>query len=318
MKLWMWGGVIFIASSSIAYATPSASIIARSGFDNTVTGFINNIMSTSNDVQWFCLALLTVLSVLALISEWAHFAMNGLDVERLIMCALFIIITTFLCTHFVEPMDVIWNSADQMSLGFLEGVTGNRDPLYLTIWLNRSLERIISKEPSILLDGLYPILMSMLWNLATILLQIVIYLVGVWATWGFLLSKLLGLIFIPCLAYGPTRPFFDAYVKFFLGFVILLITLRVTGALAALTINAQFQTLGLGCSTLIRCALTNAVSIDISSQSHMIVTCFICIFLVCSSFKISHKLAGSCGSASGGAMQGLGSLTKKALSKGLA
>lgn len=317
-RILLFGLLLAIIPLSFTYAAdPPLDIAttAKTTFSTTINNFLNGIVNGNNEIRWFSWAWLIVLAVLAVTSEFANFASKGLDLERVLMCGILVITTTYLCSNFLEPLDVIWQTADAMSLGFLEGVTGNRDPLYLTKWLNASLYQIVVDDPSLMLGGVGVVMMAVLWNIAIFLISFVMYLVGVWATWGFVLSKLLAMIFIPCLVYEPTRGFFDAYFKFFLGFVILLIVMRITGSIAAITIQSQFQTLGLMCFSFVSCAIREGTELNSSAQFEMIITCFICSLLVASSFKFAYELSSSCGSASGGAVKGLSSLIKKGLTK---
>lgn len=317
-RIHLFGLLLAIIPFSLSFAASlpiDITTTAKITFLSTIDEFITNIINGNGDIRWFSWAWLTVLIVLSVSTELTNFVHNGLDLEKALMCCVLIIVTTFLSTNFITPLNVIWQTADAMSLGYLEGVTGNRDPLYLSKWLNYSLYRILVDDPSILLDGGYVIFMAILWNIAIFLISFLMYLVGVWATWGFVLSKLLAMLFIPCLVYESTRGFFDAYIKFFLGFVILLIVMRITGSIAALTLHAQFQSLGLLCSSFASCAIRGGTEINPSAQFEMIITCFICSLLVASSFKFAYQLSNSCGSASGGAISGLTSLVKKGLTK---
>lgn len=317
-RIFLFGILLAIIPISLSFGAMLPLDIATTTkitFTDTIDQFITDILNGNNDISWFSWAWLMVLIVLSVTNEFTNFVNKGLDVERVLICCILIMTATFLNAHFIVPLNIIWQSADAMSLGFLEGVTGNRDPLYLTKWLNASLYRIVVDDPSIWLNGGSVIFMAILWNVAILLIGFVMYLVGVWATWGFVLSKLLAMLFIPCLVFEPMRGFFDAYIKFFLGFIILLIVMRITGSIAALTIHAQFQSLGLLCSSFVSCAIRGGTEIDPTAQLEMIITCFICSLLVASSFKFAYQLSNSCGSASGGAISGLTSLVKKGLTK---
>lgn len=317
-RIFIFGILLAIIPLSLSFgaALPiDIATTAKTVFLTTVNSFISSILNGNNDIKWFSLAWLTVLIVLAITSESIHFVSKGFDVERVLTCCILIMTATFLNTNFIQPMDVIWQSADAISLGFLEAITGNRDPLYLTKWLNASLYRIVVDDPSILVDSWWTIFMAIIWNIATLLIGFLMYLVGVWATWGFVLSKLLAILFIPCMVYEPTRGFFDAYIKFFLGFVMLLIVMRITGSIAAITLQSQFQSIGLLCTSFVGCALRGGTRLDPTAQLEMVITCLISSLLVASSFKFAYQLSNSCGSASGGAIKGLTSLVKKGLTK---
>ncbi|TVO39928.1 type IV secretion system protein [Vibrio algivorus] len=316
--LFLLGIGLSLIPLSYSYGATAPMMLAantQNTFAGSINDFIRAVLSSNNDIRCFSWGWLGVLTTLAAFNEFTRFVNDGFDAEKILVCVILIITTTYLCTHFIEPMDVIWQSANAISLSFLEGVTGNRDPLYLTKWLNHTLYRLVIDDPSLMLDTGYVIIMALLWEAAIALVTLMMYLVGIWATWGFALSKLLAMLFIPCLVYPPTRGYFDAFFKFFLGFVILLLVMRITGAIAALTLQAQFQTLGLTCSSVVSCAIRDGTEVNPTMQLTMIITCFLCTLLVASSFKFAYELAGVCGSASGGAVGSLTSLVKKGLTK---
>lgn len=275
----------------------------RDTFSHSVAPFIHHLLTTQNDVHTMSHLILIVGIVFALIVEWIQFISEGVNTQRWIINLLFILSALVLSSDYLAPIETTWHAIDGLSLSFLQTVTGNNDPLFLSKWIDDRLMRLITDDVSILTDPIHLIVLTTLWHICAFLIEITLYLAGVWALWGKVLIELLGLVFVPCLAWSSLRPFFDVYVRLYFGFLMLLIMLRATSALAAITINAEFSTLGLGCHGQFRCLLTGATPIALTNHLELLVVMVLCVALVLSSFKMAYHFAQSCGAASNGAIQ---------------
>lgn len=278
-------------------------------------------LTTSGDVFDFSNMFMYTLIVLALATEFFYFTTDKFDPPSHFIAILFVMATMMLQKGFIPAMDLVWEAADALGMSYLQEVTGNRDPLYLAKWLTHTFGKMTYEDVSILRDGMGIILMAGILFLVSVLLSTIMYLVGLWAVWGLALSKLLALIFIPTLAYKPFRSFFMTWLQFFLGFVFLMLLLRITGSLAALALQSEFANMGAtNCTGHELCEINAKYLNDPEKQSSLMFTSILSLLMVLSSFKFaqafSQATAAMSNSASRGLRNGANALSNKLFSNG--
>lgn len=273
-------------------------------------------LTTSGDVFDFSNMFMYTLIVLALATEFFYFTTDKFDPPTHFIAVLFVMFTMMLQKGFIPAMDLIWETGDAIGLAFMQEVTGNRDPLYLAKWLTNTFGKMSFNDVSIVRDGIGIVFMAGFLYLVSILLSTIMYLVGLWAVWGLALSKLLALIFIPTLAYKPFRSFFMTWLQFFLGFVFLMLILRITGSLAALALQSEFVNMGASnCTGHNLCTINAKYLNDSETQSSLMFTCILSLLMVGSSFKFSQGFAQATSAMSNSAARGLKNTAKTVTDK---
>ena len=115
---------------------------------------------------------------------------------------------------------------------------------------------------------------------------------------GYALAKMIGLIFIPFIIHPLTRSSFNAWLRFFVGFVILSVLLRMTTILLALLIKAQLSSVVDFDSNW---QPIGAVTLKAGSpfMTSCVATGFVGIMFVLSSFSFANQLGSGVGSGAG-------------------
>ncbi|TVO39927.1 type IV secretion system protein [Vibrio algivorus] len=262
-------------------------------FNNELASYITRL-TTYGDVHDFSNMFLLTLATLAIATEFFRFTTDKFDPPEHFIAVLFVMAAMMLQKGFIPAMNLIWETGDALGMAFMQEVTGSRDPLFLAKWITRTLSKMSFESISFMHDGVSAIFMAIVIYLVSALLSVIMFLVGIWAVWGLALSKLLGLLFIPCLAYKPTRPFFMTWVQFFLGFVFLMLILRITGSLAALALQSEFMAgSGSSCSGHQLCEVNAQHLSGAASRSRILMTGIISLLMVGSSFKFAHVFSGA-------------------------
>lgn len=274
-------------------------------FNRDVHQYIHTL-TTGGPVIEFASMMLTVFIVFELFMQWSTFALDKPQPVEHISAILLILVTLLLMNQFIPVINAIWSAGDGLGRAFLHAATGNSDPLYLAKWFDHSMALVSPLDVGIG-DTMTLIALTFFLDIVLFVLTIMMYLVGIWAVWGLALAKLLALLFIPCLAWKPARPFFTKWVEFLLSFVLLMLLLRVSGALAALAMQSAFNTMGAQCqlSAGHLCNLTHAVHIDdTSAQTQLLVSGVLSILLVGSAFKFAQAFSSASGAMSQRAQAG--------------
>ncbi|WP_330927120.1 hypothetical protein [Candidatus Sororendozoicomonas aggregata] len=310
---------IFFILSMVSLSAFSADVVEV--FNNNISEYVDDLLSPGNDVYSYCKMMLIMTIVIAFLKEVVVFMTKGLDPESHLTTTVMIFITLGLWTGYNTFIDVIWEAANGLTAAFQFAAVDNTDPMFLSKWVNTIFSRIVVESEVGFLGTVHSAMKTIFWHILVGLLQFFMYLVGLWAAWGITVAKIIGVIFIPFLALENTRPLFDGWFKFLIGFFILLIILRITAVITAITIQSQLETIGLNCSEGLVCLpVANwSVKIDLIdyqfaggySASEMTFTMIISILVVISSFKFAQVLASGIAQPSNSVGRGAKSIATK-------
>lgn len=310
-----WPMTIALLALTVSLTATGSPESLRNVFENTVTDYVQTILAGNNDVFDFSMLLIMALVMILAFQEIAIFMMDGLDMERIASAVIMVFATLGIWVIYPTFVDILWEAGEGLSLSFQEVATGNRDPMFLSKWIIHTLSRLLTDDISLWTAAFDTILLSIGWSITSLLLQFVMYMVGMWAVWGLSLAKVIGVIFVPFLILPQTRSLFDGWLRFLVGFLVLLIVLRITGVLAALTMQAQFESIGLACNSGDELCIGTSVltgSGNDFDMSDFIVTGLLAVLFVFSSFGFAAALSSGVGSGSSGISRSVASLAKKA------
>jgi len=196
----------------------------------------------------------------------------------------------------------MWGMAEGLGADIQYIAVGNRDVFFLPNWSMKMFDLIKTEDVDIW-DSLVVIILGIVWYIISALLNLVLIISSFFAMFGYALAKITGVFFIPFILFQGTRNYFDGWVRFFIGFVILAIILRINAVIIAILVKAQ-------CSSVIGNSLgfelpTEPIYISLSGQTgstllnNLIFSGVVGIFFVLSSFSFASTLAAGSGSACG-------------------
>lgn len=281
----------------------SPDSVFRQTFSTVVHEFVDRVM-TNPEMASFSLALLVTLCVVLIFTEIARFMLIGWEPESIIQCALTVFLSASLYFSYNAIFDVLFETMDNVGLLIFQIGTGTRDSMFLFKLINNALLSMYQEEVSLWDLSIGDVFIWGVWQLIGLILTLVLFLIGSWAVWCLFLAKVLGLIFVPMVAHPLTRPFFDGWLKFTLGSLVLLVVVRASGVLAGLAIQAQFKASGLlqcGGDLLTSCLAVGGRRAGFSPADNMelMVTMVLSILIVVSSISLSSALTASVVSPSG-------------------
>ena len=286
-------------------------------FNNELKEFVSSIMlDTGGAVYGFAWMMFLAGSVLMFVIEIAKFIQGGTKAaESNVQAVMWWFATFAIMTGYDAATSAIWGVAVGISNGFQEHLVGNTDNFFLAQWIHKATAAVVVEDIS-LFDTVKMAIYYVGWMIVGWLLDLVAALVAMWADFGYALAKVVGLIFIPFLLLPATRNLFDAWFKFFTGFGFLLIVLKATMVVAAISVKAIMTSLGVSFSgggygepsEVVQIGLNNLYLL--SDASAMLA---IAILFVLSSFAFASSLAGGLGNLSGGLGTAAGLATRKLL-----
>lgn len=283
-------------------ADAAISATMRSAFSTEVKAFVTGIMSGDSVVSGFAWMIFTAFSVLLFIGEVIKFIWQGNQMESHMMALAMFFITFMLMGSYDGFTEGIWGIAVGISDGYQEQLVGNTDNFFLSSWLHKTMGAVVLPELSFW-DSLKFVGYDIVWRGCVLVLDLVAFLAAVWADFGYAVAKVIGFCFIPCLLLPVTRNLFDGWFKFFTGFGFLLIVLKATMVVAAISIKAIIATLGVKFTGSGFAGDPTAVDITLEEMAKLAdaaAMLFVAALFVLSSFGFASTLAGGVGSISGG------------------
>lgn len=291
-----------------AHAAEKANVVNEQFLD-TLSQFVNDILHNSN-IRKFVDQMMIAFVFFMIIWEICYFLIKGLDFERLFNKAAWCIFAFVLLQLYDPITSAIWGMSEGLAGDIQYTIVGNRDPYFLPTWVFKMFN-LLQTENGSLWDSIKILGIIIVWMLVTSILTLILYISSFFAVFGYALAKIVGIFFIPLIIFEGTRNYFDGWVRFFIGFVILAVVLRVNAIIIALLVKAQ-------CLSLIG----NSVGFNLPTQPifikfdgnqllmDLIFSGIVGIIFVISSFSFATALASGAGSACGSIGKGINGVAK--------
>lgn len=307
---------VLIVAACLALASPANAMLSdtmRDLFENELNGYVTSIMNdTSNGIYQWSWMMFLALSFILIVKEVLVFIADGMNAASHLEAVIYFFVTLFLMGSYSFFTDAIWGIGVGLGNGYQQHLVGNTDNFFLSQWVTKSISAVSMEELSIL-DSIDLLRYSIAWGVAVGLLELAVWTASIWTQFGYALAKIVGLIFIPFLLLPATRVLFDNWFRFLVGFVVLLIMLKATQVVAAITVKATLATLDVSWTTdygdpanVVEVAKENFYLLADTAAMLLIAALF-----VLSSFVFAVALGKGVGSASGA----LGSVSRKAISR---
>jgi len=293
--------ILMMLFTNVAYAAATSSDILTSSFLTELSDFIKKVLHDSA-IKKFVDQIMVAFLFFMIVWEIIFFLYSGLDWSRIFEKVMWGS-AAFLILSFYDPMtSAMWGMAEGLGADIQYIAVGNRDVFFLPNWSMKMFDLIKTEDVDIW-DSLVVIILGIVWYIISALLNLVLIISSFFAMFGYALAKITGVFFIPFILFQGTRNYFDGWVRFFIGFVILAIILRINAVIIAILVKAQ-------CSSVIGNSLgfelpTEPIYISLSGQTgstllnNLIFSGVVGIFFVLSSFSFASTLAAGSGSACG-------------------
>lgn len=307
LRVTMWaallfmGGFIGMLASADAHAELPATL--RNVLNAQVKNYVTSIMNDSdNNVYIWSKMIMGFLFIVIVIQEISYFIFEGIEAPRLAEAFIYVVMTLIIWNGYDYGTAALWGVGEGISEGLQGMLIDNQDPFFLSQWIVKSLGHIHLPNVDIF-DGVMLSIKLFTWMAVCLVLDFVAYLAGLWALYGYALAKIVGMVFVPFLMHRGTRPFFDAWFKFFTGFIILQVVLKATLIIAVMTIKSTLVGLGVVFEGDYGMPTGEPPSISLEGLQNLFdasAMMIIAILFVLSSFAWAAALGAGAGNLSGG------------------
>lgn len=278
--------------------------------DANINEYIGAVLSNSgSDIYLFVMAVATFLMFVCAAGEILKFIAGKADWEAMFTLVILWIVTLALITAFALVTDTIKYAFNELADTFQFLMVGSRDKLFLSNFIDNVITQGIQTPDVGFTDAVYMWAVTIIWAVISLLLQVAFYLSDVYATLGMGLAQILGVLFIPFLIAPWTRGIFDGWVKFFIGWGVCGLVLRITCLMSMLVMKASINAAGdfeNPGSALINSHFDISAPLVVTDENlslliAIIVFGFISCVMIFSSYSFAKMLASGVGSASNAA-----------------
>lgn len=240
--------LLFFAGHVFAAQLPDNSATGiGTGFNNffnKVEGLISTAIQTPDFVEyidWLFLALSVNLAIFTII-KWVNNAAGTYD---LITAGILIMLVKWLMLTFDTATAGIWQVGDGVGASLQNAMLGTKDLFFAPRFLAKLLSSLTwTNQNTVDLGLIFRNALNMFTvSLAAMVISMLAFVSAVWGFWGYSLSKLIGLLFVPTLVNEKISFLFDGWLRFFLGFVVYALVARLNLVLVVVSISLYF---GLG------------------------------------------------------------------------
>ncbi|HFQ9467579.1 TPA: conjugal transfer protein TrbL [Escherichia coli] len=309
--------MLFVVSP--AFAGSNALV---QNINQNIDEYVSAILSSSgSDIYTLVMAIATFLLFMCLVIEIGRFVMG----EPNWVSAVTLIIVWFGTMAFIAGYSTVTNTIKyafiEIQDTFQYLTIGSSDKMFLSNFIDKVFLQAVQAPDVGFTDSAYMWFITMAWALISLILQFCFYLSDVYATLGISLAQMVGVLFIPFIIAPWTRGVFDGWAKFFIGWGICGIILRLTCLLAMLVMKASINAAGSFENPGVAFIDSNynvAAPLVVTEDnlglfSALIVFGLMSCVMVLSSFAFAKQLASGVGSASSAATSGAKALAVKAI-----
>ncbi|HBO9230286.1 TPA: hypothetical protein L5D69_005895 [Pseudomonas aeruginosa] len=298
-----WAALFFSPLLLMIPATADAALSEtfRSVFAGEISRFVVGIMGDyTNPVNQWSRMLLGFCFFVLIVTEATIFVLDGLNTLRLVTAFVSLSITVAFWLGYDYGTSAMWGVGVAISQGMQSFLVGNTDNFFFIQWVKIAFDNVKLEDMG-LWDGIKYWQYSTAWEFIAFLLEAVYWLASMWSELGYGLAKIVGVVFIPFYMLESTRPLFDGWLRFFVGFIILNVILKATMVLSALLVRFTLYDLGMnfngawGEPTEVVPFAKEQLYLLADSAAAL----FVAVLFVLSSFVFASILASGAGSMSG-------------------
>lgn len=303
---------LLLFPSAFLFAQPAMAVSNSftAELDNNVNDALSSVLSSSgSDIFLMVSALATFIFFICVVKEISMFVMGRLDVVSLLTTVILYVATIAFIGGYGTFTNVIKGGFNELADVYQNLVIGSSDKMYLSNFIDNVINKAIQAPDVGFTDTIFMWVVTFIWSIVSLFLQIAFYLADVYVTLGYALARLVGVIFIPFLIAGWTRPIFDGWVKFFIGWGVCGLLLRLSCILSMIVMKSAINAAGhLGnpgvayISSGYDVTAPLVISEDnVSTLIAIIVFSIISCVMIFSSFSFAKMLCSGVGSASNAA-----------------
>ncbi|WP_083456368.1 type IV secretion system protein [Desulfosarcina cetonica] len=233
---------ILLMLSNVAFADPppnyNDTVESFNTFVENANALLQNIMNDS-DLSNFVTIEWVAFSIILLVIVLCKYILEDLSIFDLINPLILILFAQLLIDNYDYLTGLCWSLSEGIASGIQNAAFGSTDPFLLPGFIHDVMAAMEQNDVSLWED--FWVLASAFAVLSMVLIfSIVGFFATTWAAWGYCLSKIIGLFFIPFVMFKKTAFLFDGWVRLFAGFLVYGVVARANMILAVLAVKSLY------------------------------------------------------------------------------
>lgn len=244
----------------------------------------------ASDVGDFVEVLFLFLTTCLVVGALSRYVGNGLTFSDLIEMIVIIAMVRVMMVVYGDLTTALWGWAIGFGGGIQQVALGTDDIFFVGTWLKNVIDRIAIADVS-LLDGIILGIAILFLSIILWILSLLAFIGSAWPIYGYAVAKLVGWMFIPTLLVKRLSFLFDGWLRFFFGFLLYAVFIRINLVLIAILWELYFN---------IPSGTAPGAPIDLPVDNFMdffgvAALCFISLFGLYSTGRFSVAVAGGVG-----------------------
>ncbi|ERK05600.1 hypothetical protein L580_3310 [Serratia fonticola AU-P3(3)] len=304
--------LILLCSMFLAFPAYAANNKLTQKIDQNINEYLDAVLSSSgSDIYVYVMAFATFLMFVCAVGEILKFIMGEPDWVAAFTLIILWFITMALISSYGMVTSTIKYAFGELADTFQYLTIGNKDPMFLSTFIDNVIGKAIQAPDTGITDTIFMWAITIVWAILSIILQAAFYLTDVYITLGLALAQMVGVLFIPFLIAPWTRSIFDGWVRFFIGWGVFGLVLRITCLLTMLVMKATINAAGSFDFTIPNVTNTDLINANYEVIRPLIITDanlelliaiiifgFISCLMIFSAFSFAKALSSGVGSAS--------------------
>lgn len=216
----------------------------RSTFEN-FQPFMDRVTTILADVQDsdlgdFVEMLFLVFTTCLIVEAFGRYITIGITLPELLETFVVIAMVRVLMILYGNMTTWLWGWANAFGGGIQEVALGTDDIFFVGSYLKNIIDRIALSDVSIL-EGILIVVATALFGLILFVISIFAYVGSAWPIYGYAVAKLVGWMFVPTLLIKRLSFLFDGWLRFFFGFLMYAVFIRINLVLTAIIWELYFN-----------------------------------------------------------------------------
>lgn len=185
-------------------------------FTKSLDDMVKKITAKESDIYKFSMNIWMLFSSALIVHLFVKYIYSGISIPQIVHMLLVILFVKFAIEYFDAATELCWDLSNAVCSAIRKTTTdGGEDILYPLKNILNITSKVVVSGGSILSVGVTKMINTFIIKVATTLMSGVAFCATIWSLWGYGLTKMIGLLFIPTLLNVHTSWLFDGWFRLF-------------------------------------------------------------------------------------------------------
>jgi len=217
---------------------------ARSTFQNfqPFMDRVSEILANTlvSPIGEFAETLFLFFTAALIIGRLSRYIWQGITIAEIGETIALIIVVRVMMVMYGPVTTYMWQWANAFGGGIQQVAVGSDDIFFVGVFIKNIVDRIALADVSIW-EGIMASIAIAVLSVILFALTLLAFIASAWPIWGYAVAKLIGWMFIPTILFKRLSFLFDGWLRFFFGFLMYAVCIRVNLSLVAIALGLFFN-----------------------------------------------------------------------------